>query len=806
MKRIITMLIALMLIVLPSLAEPMSNLDYTDDLLPDGSPIYYFPELSLTLPADWNGRVMAMAEEGRTAFYQKVSYEKYQEEGLDGGGFLFALGASVNSSFSQLPAFEYIGFSEESAMNYYLELPTDYPAYMEAWVPIAASNVPDQLAAWAEAGYTKFSWTYMFDNNGGDHDDAQSFTINYMFDNLTLTKGEATDPEIQIVNGEVVDMNKNFTVTFVTGEGMDAPGAQSVRYNHTAEAPAAPTKEGYTFDGWYEANADEAFDFNTPIKADTTLTAKWTVNEYTVKFVDENGTELSSAEYDYGTTAADIVKPADPTKAADAQYTYTFVGWMPEIAAVTGEATYTATYTTETNKYKVTFVNEDGTELQSSEVAYGETPEYTSDEPTKAATDQYTYTFAGWDSEVVAVTGETTYKATYSSTVNKYEITWVNGDTVLDTTTVAYGDTPAYDFNKGIPTKTADGNTYTFSGWKLKGSEEDAVGVQTVTDDATYEAQFTEEYDTDINAPADPTRTGYAFLGWKADDAEAIAELPARMPAKNVTYTAQWANNIWTVDTITANGTVDENVVTFSGATVGFSPANASIGRSVDGYWVGGTFNAPEFITKDNIADVQYSNDGGETWKNFAKNQDGKVDGKWYMGAWLPVSAESIEAFLNANQVMTWTYKFTWNGDRENAQTFTITVDPQNVKLTKDGGTTIQTVDGKIQTTFEIDGIADQPYTGSAVTPAVSVTSTPSGATYEVTYDNNVEAGTAKAIVTGIGAYKGTAEKTFTITAPVAKIGEEVGIRDAFYFSRAFKKQYGMAPRQYRETLRARAE
>ena len=131
MKKVVTLLLALLLFALPVSGEAMSWWDYTDDILEDGRPIYYFPELSLTLPAQWNGKVIVFTEDGGMAFYQKASYEKYREEGYEGGGFLFRLGASVNTSFSQLPSFRYLGFSEESAMNYYLELPSDYRAYNE---------------------------------------------------------------------------------------------------------------------------------------------------------------------------------------------------------------------------------------------------------------------------------------------------------------------------------------------------------------------------------------------------------------------------------------------------------------------------------------------------------------------------------------------------------------------------------------------------------------------------------------------------------------------------------------------------
>ena len=137
--------------------------------------------------------------------------------------------------------------------------------------------------------------------------------------------------------------------------------------------------------------------------------------------------------YDYGTAAADIVKPADPTKAATAQYTYSFAGWSPAIAEVTGDVTYTATYSSTVNKYNVTFVDEDGTTVLKEATAYdygtAAADIVKPADPTKAATAQYTYEFAGWSPAIAEVTGDATYTATYTEVLVEPTSVTFNGVT-----------------------------------------------------------------------------------------------------------------------------------------------------------------------------------------------------------------------------------------------------------------------------------------------------------------------------------------------------------------------------------------
>ena len=272
---------------------------------------------------------------------------------------------------------------------------------------------------------------------------------------------------------------RQYTVTFKSEDGTELQSG-SVAYGETpAYTGAQPTKAAddqytYTFTGWDQAIA--------AVTGDATYTATFTetLRSYTVTFLNEDGTELQSGSVAYGETP--VYSGAQPTKAGDAQHTYTFAGWSPAITAVTGDATYTATFGEASAEYTVIFKNEDGTELQSGSVAYGETPVYSGATPTKGATAQYTYTFAGWTPVIEAVTGDATYTATYTETLRSYTVTFNDEDgTELQSGSVAYGDTPVY--TEAEPTKTATTQySYAFAGWDQ--------AITAVTGDATYTAVY----------------------------------------------------------------------------------------------------------------------------------------------------------------------------------------------------------------------------------------------------------------------------------------------------------------------------
>ena len=180
-------------------------------------------------------------------------------------------------------------------------------------------------------------------------------------------------------NGEVIGA---YTVTFQSEGGSEV--ASQIRANTPAARPADPTKEGYTFIGWYSGESE--WDFETPVTAVLTLTAKWQINRYTITFDTAGGSEVPSITQDYGTA---ITAPANPTKTG-----YTFAGWDKTIPTTMPAGDMTITARWQVNQYTITFKPENGGQDIVIKQDYG-TAITAPANPTKTG-----YTFAGWDKTI----------------------------------------------------------------------------------------------------------------------------------------------------------------------------------------------------------------------------------------------------------------------------------------------------------------------------------------------------------------------------------------------------------------------
>ena len=260
------------------------------------------------------------------------------------------------------------------------------------------------------------------------------------------------------------------------------------------------TRTGYDFTGWNTEKDGSGTSYTdgatVTFTSDTVLYAQWKAKKYTVTWVNEDGTVLETDEnVEYGATPE--YNGATPTMAADAKYTYTFVGWNPYVDTVTGNVTYTASYRADLRFYRVTWYEADGTiRGNDPRAAYGSniwdmTESYTPTPPTKAADAQYTYTFDHWvnreTNEAITsaskVTGDTDLDPVFKQELRMYTITWKNDDgTILETDEkVEYGTLPTYDGE--TPTKAEETRyTYSFIGWDKD--------VTAVSGDVTYTAQF----------------------------------------------------------------------------------------------------------------------------------------------------------------------------------------------------------------------------------------------------------------------------------------------------------------------------
>lgn len=273
-----------------------------------------------------------------------------------------------------------------------------------------------------------------------------------------------------------------------------------------------PTKENYTFAGWY--NGNEKFDFTTVPTGDVTLTAKWTANDYYVSFVTEHGDPPTSQNVKYNGTAN------DPGKLTEEGYT--FDGWYADAAyskkfdftqPIKSNTTVYAKWTAK--DYEVSFITEHGDAPASQNVTYNGTAK----DP--GTLTEEGYTFIGWYADK-------------------------DHNTKFDFSTPITGDTKVYaKWEKNAPVLP---DTYALN---VSGAFVYVGGVDVTAPAGDTSLQL--EKDASVRLVADPDRmpSGMVFDRWtilngalNADDAEkfetgrTLEEFAFTMPAEPLSIEA----------------------------------------------------------------------------------------------------------------------------------------------------------------------------------------------------------------------------------------------------------------------------
>ena len=313
------------------------------------------------------------------------------------------------------------------------------------------------------------------------------------------------------------------SVTFVDCDGT-VLSAQSVAHGSAAIEPTAPEREGYAFIGWDK-------DFSN-VTEDMTVTAQYSANSYSITYT-INGEEYTAQTYEFGA----VVSAPEYTVPEG----HTFSGWdIPETMPAENlvlDAALTV------NSYSITYTI-NGEEYTAQTYEFGaavSAPEYTVPEG---------HTFSGWDIPETMPAENLVLDA--ALTVNEYTVTYnINGE-IYAIQVYAYGEevfAPAYE----VP------DHFTFSGWDTPATmpAENIVLDATLVEDGKYTVSFMVDgetyftftgYEGDaITVPENPEKLGYTFDAWDGMPEDGV------LPAANITVTAVWSVNTYTI-TYTVNG------------------------------------------------------------------------------------------------------------------------------------------------------------------------------------------------------------------------------------------------------------
>ena len=350
----------------------------------------------------------------------------------------------------------------------------------------------------------------------------------------------------------------NFAVTFVSMDG-SAVESQNVEENSCATKPKDPTRTGYTFGGWYTSSdfVGNAYDFATPVTADITLYAKWTINTYTISYSSDYGTAPATKTVEWGT------KLSDDDLAGITAEGKVFKGWK------IGDNTYATTGTTVTDNITLT---------------------------------------ADWSIAQITISYETTHGTAPETQTVDY-------GTVLDEYLTEI-DADGYDFNgwflEGKPAK---------AGTTLKANITLTASWTAQTYLITYYGVEDAENPNDIHkytiksgaiTLAEPTLTGYTFKGWfttETLDEDTKATGIAAGSTGDKEFWAKWEINSYTVSFVTnwAEWTKEAEQIEYKSTVT--EPTKQREGYTLEGWYTDSSFkNKYNFDTPVTVALSLYAN------------------------------------------------------------------------------------------------------------------------------------------------------------------------------------------------------
>lgn len=272
---------------------------------------------------------------------------------------------------------------------------------------------------------------------------------------------------------------------------------------------------------------------------------KWMEKRFTITWKNWNGDPVYTADEEgdptdeyvvtYGTMAEFL--GTNPTREPDIDYTYDFTGWSPELAPVTSDVTYTATYEKKERKYTITFLQEGGVEIERQFLPHNAVP-VCENMPTKIG-----HTLV-WSPAISAVTGDATYTATWEEEPpTSYEVTFYDydGTTPLQQSDVNVGDMPTFSAATPAGKPATSEFTYVFDHWSPEPEIVSATSVKSYVAvyrevPKTYTIIFLNDDNSEIE------RHEYMY-----GETPVCSATPSKEPTAQYTYTFAWTPQIETV-------------------------------------------------------------------------------------------------------------------------------------------------------------------------------------------------------------------------------------------------------------------